>query len=358
MATHITDIAGRALEEGWNWEAVGRSGTPETDAIVAPLLHDIAASLSDADRVRFSGHVPVVERPADSPEQALARAKLAHLLNVEMDSLCFSRAISRPLAQAPAFSQFPELRKHLDDDDMMPARLFRPLPDAFQYRGHAFSFSEFTPLFLRRKLSVLANQPGVDLRWRASTEPPVPVACYRERLEEAIDFGLPFRDELILKQLWTRHLPTRLRREPAVNDAEAAYDRLQPLDRLEVLRTERSGRVSFLFEALVPLAERHIEVGYVTTRIFHCDLVIGERIFEHVDSSKLIYRVATYEARLASSMKDKVKADGHLKLFWLASCALADWKALLSATYPRNELVAEYLTGVRSHRPVSRPAPP
>jgi hypothetical protein len=258
------------------------------------------------------------------------------------------------MADAPVFSRFPELGEHLDDDDMLPANLFQPLPDAFEYRAHAFEFSEFTPLFLRRRLTKLAAQPGVDLLWRPAGAAPVPRQNYFQRLEEAIEFGVSFRDDLVLKRLWTVRLPTVLRREAPINPAEAAYDSLEPLERLEVLRTERSDRVSFLFEELVPLVDRHVEVGFVATRIFHCDSVIGTGTFEHVDSSQLIYRLDTYERRLASAMKDKVKAEGHLKLFWVASCPTAEWKALLAATYPRNELVAEYLTGVRSSRPVSR----
>jgi hypothetical protein len=52
--------------------------------------------------------------------------------------------------------------------------------------------------------------------------------------------------------------------------------------------------------------------------------------------------------------KDKVKAERHLKLFWLETCPFETWKALLTATYPRDEFVAEYLTltDVRSRRPL------
>jgi hypothetical protein len=284
----------------------------------------------------------------------LARAKLAHLLDVAMERLRLTRAIALRMADSPAFDAFPELRGQLNNDDLLPAATFKPLPDAFEYRDHAFSFSPLTPLLLQRKLTSLAAQPGVELRWRPAGTPPVPRAGYQQRLEEAIEYGPSFKDELILERLWSKHLPTVLRREAPVNEAESAWDRINPLDRLEVLRTERDDRVSFLFEELLPLSERDIEVGFVSTRIFHCDSIIGTGRFEHVDASHLVYDVDTYAQRLASPMKDKIKAQAHIKLFWLGSCSIDGWKGLLSTTYPRNELVAEYLTGVRSLRPVTR----
>lgn len=271
-----------------------------------------------------------------------------------MERLSLTRAIAQRMVDAPPFDAFPELRGQLDSDDLLPAATFKPLPDAFEYRGHAFSFSPFTPFLLRRKLTSFAAQPGVELRWRPAGTPPVPQAEYQQRLEEAIEFGLSFKDELVLKRLWSKHLPTVLRREAPVNEVESAWDRLNPLDRLEVLRTERDDRVSFLFEELLPLSERDIDLGFVSTRIFHCDSIIGTGRFEHVDASHLVYDVDTYEQRLASPMKDKIKAQAHIKLFWLGSCSIAGWKDLLATTYPRNELVAEYLTGVRSLRPISR----
>lgn len=353
----LIEVAAVALDHGWDWQAVGRPGAPETDAILSPILDAMEEALSDADAARFAGYVPIVGRPGESPARALARAKLAHGLGTAMDTVRFSRAIDSSLADAPIFDAFPELRQHLDDDDLVPAHLFRPLPDAFEYQHHAFAFSEFTPQYLRRRLTALAKSGEGGLSWRPAIAPPVPVAAYQERLEEAIEYGVSFREDLIFKRLWNRHLPTVLRREAPVTKAEIAYDGLNPIERLEILRTERGNRISFLFEELIPLAERHNECGYVLTRIFHCDTVVGKKTFEHVDSSQLIYRVETYEKRLRSAMKDKVKAEGHLKLFWLPGCPIDTWKALLCATYPRNELVGEYLTGERSVRPVSIRAP-
>jgi hypothetical protein len=123
------------------------------------------------------------------------------------------------------------------------------------------------------------------------------------------------------------------------------------------LRANHESFRSLAAQGICEMPSKHIDVGLIQTRIFHCDAIIGTTHFEHVDCSQLVYDVETYERRLASHMKDKVKAQGHLKLFWIAKCPVEEWKSLLAATYPRNELIAEYLTGIPSHRPVSRRPP-
>jgi hypothetical protein len=80
----MREIAAHALNSGWTFEVVGRSGTNETDTILSPFLESALASLSEDDRKRFRGYVSVFERAGDSPDQALARAKLGHFLSVAM----------------------------------------------------------------------------------------------------------------------------------------------------------------------------------------------------------------------------------------------------------------------------------
>ncbi len=351
--TAVRTLAALALKEGWGWEAAGRAVEPGVDRVLDPLLDAISADLTEADAKRFSGFVPVVERSTDTPRRALARAKLAIVLCNAMARVRFEQALdASSFRNGEVFCRFPELREHLDDEDLLPYDLFTPLPDALEYGRHALGYSEFTPHFIRRQLSDIASAGKVNLRVRLSADSPVPRERYLQSLEEAVEFGLPFEDELMLRRLWEKHLPTVLRREYPTNEVERAYDQLYPLERLEVLRTERGEHVSFLIEELTPLSDTHIDEGFASTRIFHSDCTVGSSLFSHVDVSHLIYRVETYEMRLRSQMKDKVKAEGHLKLFWLESCRIDRWKALLGATYPRDELVAEYLTGVRSRRPI------
>jgi hypothetical protein len=346
----IQEFALLMIHEGWTWEVLARDIAATATGLAAPLLDNIALGLSDEDRTRFAGYVPIVERPGETPQMSLARAKLMVLLGTATERLRLSNAIEGKLRDSPIFQQFPELVAHLDNDELLPATLFGSLPDALEYKEHVIAFSEFTPQFIRRRLSAIAQQPNVALRLRVANGHPIRRHEYAERLEEAIEFGVTFTNDLILQRLWQKHLPTVLRRAPPINAGEAAYDRLEPLDRLEVLRTERDGHISLLFEELVPLSESHIEVGFATTKIFHCDTDVGTGTFSHVDASQLVYRLDTYEQRLGAKMKDKIKADGHLKLFWLASCTVETWKTLLLATYPRNELVGEYLTGEPSSR--------
>jgi hypothetical protein len=110
--------------------------------------------------------------------------------------------------------------------------------------------------------------------------------------------------------------------------------------------------VAFLFEELVPLSEEHLRVGYVGTFIFHSDLMLGaarleDVRFAHLDSSYLIYSVERYGERLKAKQGEKIKAEGHHRIFYLPEATFDQWQSLLFYTYPRNELVAEHLTGQR-----------
>ena len=94
--------------------------------------------------------------------------------------------------------------------------------------------------------------------------------------------------------------------------------------------------------------EYAISDGRVRTKIFHSDLIQGESNFRHVDATLLIYSSESYQRRLDGfAFRDKVKAEGHFKLFWIGECALSAWADLIQLAFPRNELIHEYLTGTR-----------
>ncbi|HUM10945.1 MAG TPA: hypothetical protein VLT82_08370, partial [Myxococcaceae bacterium] len=182
MNDSIRALAARFLEEGWTWTAAGREPLPAAEAAIVPVLDVVEKSLTPTDR-RFQGYVAVVERPTDSPSRALARAKLATLLTSAMASLRIEKTLSGEFQGAALFDRFPELADSIDDDDLVPTSLFEPLPDALSYEDSVVGYSEYTPLFLRRRLSRLMMVDGLDLRVRLAPTAPVPRSDYRERLE-------------------------------------------------------------------------------------------------------------------------------------------------------------------------------
>ena len=182
------------------------------------------------------------------------------------------------------------------------------------------------------------------------------VCARREHIElllEARAYGPKFHEKYLLQLLHQPTLVTRLVRCP-LTDAEEWLQKIDPIERLEVQRTERETTdgpmISYLVEELRPIKPDDYEIGYVASRIFHCDLRLGAKSledlrFKHVDTSHLVYSIERYEQRLAAKITAKVDAEGHHKIYHLADTTFSEWLELLGSSFPRNELISEWLTG-------------
>lgn len=175
----------------------------------------------------------------------------------------------------------------------------------------------------------------------------VPRKEYRPLLIEARIWGKPFDPEDLKRRLYQKRLLTVYKREPKSELEEILFRFRCLVDRLEILRTERDNKFFFTFEELVPLREEHSSIGYVTTRMLHSELTFSKEVFDHVDGNLLIYDIDRYKRRFASDLCDKVKANGHYKLFNIKEgCGIELWGQIAQRFYPGDELVSEYFDGI------------
>jgi hypothetical protein len=316
----------------------------------------MAGTLTEDDKRKYGCYMQLVGREGENLAQQLARAKMTQDIWHDIQRLEIEWRMSMRFHEAPLFQEFPELVSQLDRHELLSASLFAALPDALKYRRRVVTYSGHLHHWFRRKLSQLASSTPTTLKVRVDPfSKTSPVASYIESLEEARAYGRSFDLQQIHGRLYEPSIPSVYERLPPSDVAEACYDKLEPIERLEVLRTERSREnyVSFLIEELKPFSELNRDIGYIETRIFHCDSKIGSGQFDHVDASVLTYDVETYRRRLTAHLKDKISAENHTKLFWHGPCGVDIFQELLLLTFPRNELVGEFLTGQESVRPLS-----
>lgn len=328
-----------------DWPDVVAGRLPESlGSRCAAIVDELTSSLTAADSEAYGGFVGVVTREAEvTGPKDLALAKFVCLLGIARQRAYLSGLLIDSAPTSPVFQKHPELLDLRNESGLLPFGLFEGLVDAVAYKESAVRL--FADDRLTRALLKLSLPNKDDLLIRLSESQVWPRRSYNQLLQEAVEFGPTFSEQRLWEAMYKSRVATVLSRLPTEDKVELALRRLNPQERFEVLRTERNGMISILMEELVPLTLRDIEIGYIKTRIFHCDLVIGRRTFEHIDASCLVYSVDTYQQRLEARMEDKVKAEGHVKLFWVKDRDLSVWRSLLFCVFPRNELVVEYLTG-------------
>lgn len=277
-----------------------------------------------------------------------ARAILICAIERTMSRVMMESYVSGTFGDSLLLNLFPELEKEFNDEKLLPIRLFKILPDALEYKGHAISFSRVAPYPLIKELCTLADATcTLDLKVQPDHYRISPLAQYSPSLKKALYYGKCFDEAVVFERIFQKNLPCELRRFPETRLQEL-FAKLNPIESLQVSRHEQaegSGvRISYLAEELIPL-DQQAGSRHIATKIFHSDLYAGQRLFKHIDASYLVYHTETYQKRLAAKMIDKVKAEGHHKLFWLGSGDVILWKKLFHCVYPQNELIEEYLTG-------------
>jgi hypothetical protein len=317
------------------------------------LSEQISQSLSDDDVQRYGCYIQVVapQFGTDRPVGDLAVAKAGMLLYYATRRVGAEKLIAGDFKDSALTSSVPQLLETADKHGLVSTSLLEPLQDAFGYRNLAVYVTSEAPNALVRTLCILARNGKDRLRVNLDHYRFCARREYRELLLEARAYGPKFDEKYLLHLLYQPSLVTRLIRCP-LSDAEERLQRIDPIERLEIQRTEREadGRmISYLLEELRPITPEDREVGYVGSRIFHCDLLLGAKSlddlrFRHVDTSHLVYSIERYEQRLDAKITDKVGAQGHHKIYHLVNATFPEWLDLLGCSFPTNELISEWLT--------------
>jgi hypothetical protein len=290
---------------------------------------------------------------SDGKRDRVAVAKTLALIDAARRAKNVEKLIHQDLSDSELYRRFPELEARAGEDDLFPAALFACFKDAFSYRGYALIPSNLTPAPLGSEISKLAQQKTPGLRFAVDHFLIRPESQYFEPFAKARIWGLPFSSRILLARIYERRSVSVYQRYPADEHEKLLFTLRAPVERLEVCRAEQAGgdgtRIALLIEELVPLGKDEWELGYVFTRMLHCDLQLGadeldDLRFSHVDASVLVYDVESYIERLAAP-GEKVKAISKRKLFYLPDARFHHWRDLLVATFPNDELVGEWLTG-------------
>jgi hypothetical protein len=322
---------------------------------IALASEAIEKSLDADDRKKYGQRAEIYGRWCNSEgkRDPVAIAKTLTLIDAVYRTKNFEKLVAQDLSDSELYRRFPELQAQATEDDLFPAALFACFKDAFSYRGYALVPVSLTPAPLRSEISKLAQQKAPGLRFAVDHFLIRPENQYFEPLVKARIWGLPFSPRILVERLYDRRSISVYQRCAVDEHEKLLFTLRAPVERLEVWRAEQADgggtRIALLVEELAPIAEGDWELGYVFTRMFHCDLELRAKElddlrFKHVDASLLVYDIESYIERLAAP-GEKVKAISKTKLFYLPDARFHDWRDLLIATFPNDELVGEWLTG-------------
>jgi hypothetical protein len=320
----------------------------DTNCFFDEIVATIEKSLTDEDREKHRGYAQGIVRDVNHqpPDAAIAKSKLASLLTYAVEKIRAKSYIKNRFENSLLLSKFPELKASMDDDGLLPVSIFDEIyPDVYVYKGFAIDPCESTPFDLTKSLTEIASQNKHQVKVRLSHYRIIPKKDYLPTMREAHIWGKPFDPSTVYKRLFEPNLTTVFERHPKTELERNYQCLLAKVVRFEVNRHEDRDRIVISAETLVPIATRHEKSGYVKTKLFHSDVLIGQQLFNHIDVSCLVYTLEQYRRRLLVKMPVKVKAKGHYKLFWLGAGNISTWIELIQRTYPSNELVQEYLTG-------------
>ena len=124
--------------------------------------------------------------------------------------------------------------------------------------------------------------------------------------------------------------------------------RLFPLDRLEIMWSQRGGIKSVQIEELIKPGNTVLgESGSVRNRYVHARWDPKERCFTHFDGAIRAYDIDKYGERLRNDIKKYPgKSTSYRKLFRIdAPLGLDTWSTLVTKFFHPNELILEYLGG-------------
>ncbi len=337
------------------WDPLDPKWPDEIVQGIAAASEAIEESLDAHDRKDYEQRAEIFGHwcNQEGKHDPVAIAKTLTLIDTAYRTRNIEKLLARDLSDSELYRRFPELQAQATEDDLFPAALFACFKDAFSYRGYALVPISLTPAPLRSEISKLAQENAPGLRFAVDHFLIRPESQYFEPFAKARIWGLSFSPRILVERLYERRSVSVYQRCAVDQHEKLLFTLRAPVERLEVCRAEQADesgtRVAFLVEELVPIAEGDWSLGYVFTRMFHCDLELGAKElddlrFKHVDASLLVYDIESYIERLAAP-GEKVKAISKTKLFYLPDARFHDWRDLLIATFPNDELVGEWLTG-------------
>jgi len=351
IAASELDVLAATLLQHCTWPWDQPQWPPGAEDKFLALAAEMRSCLTDEDRTHYKPEACIEARGVEPwSDENVIRGKLRRLLYEQMLTLRAQWFIARDFPDSVLDSSLPDLAGKKNDDGLISAGLLkRHGPSSFLYRQTVVHINSIAPYELQLELARIAANCSDRLRLSLDPYDIHLAADFLFPLRKARWRGPAFNAEQVLQRLYEPNISTVMVRCPE-SPLEETYFSLHPVERLEITRTEKTRRLAFSFEELVPLNEEHRRVGYVGTFLFHCDLLLGAKCieevsFEHVDASYLLYRLDRYESRLRSKQTDKIKANAHHKIFYLVRSSFDEWRSLLIHTFPRDELVAEYLTG-------------
>lgn len=266
-----------------------------------------------------------------------------------VDKINFEEELSSSIEKSPLLAKFPVLKGKYDNHDLFPSTLFKKKESwsiDVEFDNHIISMSSRIPRDLNRYfVKMMRENKNGDLKIKLSSSKFCLKKDYTEPLLEAIEAGPPFKKDKVFQKLKEGTFDINLTRhdytEMQLNVVMMSFNNIQ---RVEVHRSQKQdGYVSYLVEELPQITKQDEFVGYVKTTIFHSDFKLSDKAakFKHADSTVLIYTIDDYKERLLGL--EKVKAIGHIKLYRVDNCDIDMWIDLFNLSFPRNELIYEYL---------------
>jgi hypothetical protein len=184
-----------------------------------------------------------------------------------------------------------------------------------------------------------------NLLVRISEKSPKLKKDYLEPLYEAKSFGPDLHTETFFDQIYNKRTKSIYYRAYKSELDELHGKLIKSGDRLQVFRDEQKHRAAYTIESLITEKDIFESSKYCKMPLFHSDFDFGKKLFSHMDHSLLIYEEATYSKRVEKGDKEKVKAEGHYKLFYISDPTLEEWIEASQNVFYDSELLHHFLYG-------------
>lgn len=240
-------------------------------------------------------------------------------------------------------SSFTEIMNKINEDGLVDTEIFKPHKYALEYKGLIFQLNKQLPYYLQERLCSLAKKQKIKVRLENS--PPIKLVNYLEPLYEAKYFGPVLNEKTFFERLKNGRTRSIYQREFKTKEDELYKGFASIYQILQIFRDEQKNRAAYTLEGLPILEKQNDNVKYIKTPLFHSDFDFGNKHFSHIDHSMLIYNIDTYKERLTKGDKEKIKAQGHYKLFYIKDSSLSTWIKLSRDVFYMSELLHHFLTG-------------
>ena len=270
----------------------------------------------------------------------LKTVKLLKNLDTEINLIKKNNYLKLNEKYSKLYNQFPELFKKFDSEQLISSNELKVYNDAFEYKNYIIELDEKINYDLKKYIFKLISKK-IEVKIRLSHFNIFKKDKYQIPIFKAKVYGKNFKNDYLNKKLFSNRLQSKFQRIETQENKHLLI-MFEKVKQFEILRTERD-KIFLLTECLPEIQDND---KFIETLILHSDIDYNGIFFNHIDLSLLFYSNDNYDIRIKKELKDKINADYHIKLMRIEKkFSMNEWANLLLLSYPRNELVIEFLTG-------------